>query len=460
MKASAGDNRYLGIRCSADGEERHLTVYAGGKVYTALRYFKGGDEEEFIIPVPEGCELEADDFFTLYRERPARAKAPFAFHYAPEKGWVNDPNGLILYKGVYHLYYQHNPLSRKWDNLSWGHAVSEDLINWKEEDPAFLPEDLTHMVYSGSAFVEDGKLAVYYTLWDTGNDRNNVEIRKESSDGYAFTGRRELLRSAGAIARDPKIFEWKGEEYMLLFLEAHEYGLCKEVDGEWQVIDRFSVTDGWECPNAVVFEDKLYFFTGEGYYWEAELEDGRFMLKGSMGRLYINKLAYAAQVFANTPGRQILVPWLHVETPSLLSSGCMGMPREIVNLGSRLSLPPVMEVLESLRLQPFAVKAEVSSEEPVCFFFLQEAESFSGVINGNPVAYDKDTRTLTVNSESVQMAPEEMVVMADHLVLEVSSASYTENACFELAAGKGSRLTADKPMTGAVGTLRGQLWQQ
>ena len=460
MRVPAGDNRYLGIQCSPDGEERHLTVYRGQEVLTALRYFKGGDEDEFMIPVPEGSEAEAEDSFTLYKERPERKKSPFALHYTPEKGWVNDPNGLILYKGVYHLYYQHNPLSRKWNNLSWGHAVSKDLVHWREEDPVFLPEDLTHLIYTGSATVEDGKMAVYYTLWDSEDDSKNAVIRKESDDGYHFTGRRVLLSGAGAIARDPKVFWHKGEEYILLFLEGHEFGLCKEVSGEWQVTCRFSVPEGWECPNIASFPDSLYFFTGEGYYWQAELEDNALKLKGSMGKLFLNRLPYASQVFDNTPGRQILVPWLMVKTPSLKSAGCMGIPREITEKEGRLQLPFAKEALGQMRFQPFKGEKEVSARGRTNFIFLDKAESFSGILNGNPVSYDKASRTLSVNGESVRISPEGMALMTDSLVLEVSAAGYTENAYFELDEGEGCHITASLPMDGATGQLRGQHWQQ
>ena len=63
-------------------------------------------------------------------------------HFTPEKGWMNDPNGLVFYQGKYHLFYQHDPHSLVWDTMHWGHAVSDDLMQWEHLPIALFPDEI------------------------------------------------------------------------------------------------------------------------------------------------------------------------------------------------------------------------------------------------------------------------------------------------------------------------------
>src|SRR5438552_3317053 len=75
------------------------------------------------------------------------------FHFSPAKNWMNDPNGLLYYRGEYHLFFQYNPSGNTWGNMSWGHAVSTDLVHWTEL-PVAIPQDTQNMSFSGSAVID------------------------------------------------------------------------------------------------------------------------------------------------------------------------------------------------------------------------------------------------------------------------------------------------------------------
>ena len=76
-----------------------------------------------------------------------------SIHYSASSNWINDPNGLVYYQGEYHLFYQYNPYGNQWGNMSWGHAVSTDLINWEELEVA-IPYQNNIMAFSGSAVID------------------------------------------------------------------------------------------------------------------------------------------------------------------------------------------------------------------------------------------------------------------------------------------------------------------
>ncbi|MBR5417749.1 MAG: glycoside hydrolase family 32 protein [Clostridiales bacterium] len=139
------------------------------------------------------------------------------YHFTPKKGWINDPNGPVFYKGKYHLFYQHDPNSLVWDRMHWGHAVSDDLLSWEHLPIVLYPDDMGD-IYSGSAVVdkenvsglgskEDPALLVFYTS-------HHMETKREqqcvaySLDGLTFTkyeGNPIIPGKEHTPARDPHV---------------------------------------------------------------------------------------------------------------------------------------------------------------------------------------------------------------------------------------------------------------
>ncbi|KEH18387.1 putative beta-fructofuranosidase [Medicago truncatula] len=131
--------------------------------------------------------LSSDDSF----KQPYRT----AYHFQPPKNWINDPNGPLSYKGLYHLFYQYNPKGAVWGNIVWAHSVSTDLVNWTPLDPAIFPSQPSDIngCWSGSATILHGnKPAILYTGIDPMNHQvQNIAYPKNLSDPFL----REWIKS-------------------------------------------------------------------------------------------------------------------------------------------------------------------------------------------------------------------------------------------------------------------------
>ena len=111
-----------------------------------------------------------------------------ALHLQPERGWINDPNGLCYFQGKYHAFFQHNPKAPVWDTMHWGHAVSEDLLHWEELPIALYPDqpyESGQGCFSGSAVEKDGRLYLFYTAVDS--RLAQTQCLAWTDDGQHFT---------------------------------------------------------------------------------------------------------------------------------------------------------------------------------------------------------------------------------------------------------------------------------
>ena len=164
-----------------------------------------------FLAIVSGAELQADPPPTYTEQwRPQ-------YHFTPPDTWMNDPNGMVYYDGEYHLFYQNNPFGNRWGHMSWGHAVSKDLVHW-ENLPLALAEENGVMIFSGSAVVDwnntsgfgrDGKppMVAIYTGHYTTKPLQNQQIAYSTDRGRTWTkySGNPVLDIGEADFRDPKV---------------------------------------------------------------------------------------------------------------------------------------------------------------------------------------------------------------------------------------------------------------
>ena len=191
------------------------------------------------------------------------------FHFAPARNWMNDPNGLIFYRGKYHLFFQHNPEDNQWGNMSWGHATSTDLVHWQEL-PVAISYTPTHAIFSGSAVVDYFNTTGFGSLENpamvaifTGHKHDGLHqvqsLAYSTDEGLTwqhYEGN-PILDLGMKDFRDPKVV-WNtvNEAWVMSVVKPHEYTVAfyqsKDLK-QWELLSEFSNkngTDGvWECPD-------------------------------------------------------------------------------------------------------------------------------------------------------------------------------------------------------------------
>ncbi|PWS27610.1 glycoside hydrolase [Pedobacter yonginense] len=193
------------------------------------------------------------------------------YHFTSPSNWLNDPNGLIYLDGTFHLYFQHNPFENKWGHMSWGHAVSKDLVNWHNL-PVAIPEkiskDTTTMIFSGSAVLDKdnvsgfgkGKAPVvaFYTA-DLPKQHNESQYMAYSTDGgLTFTNynKNPIIDLNKKDFRDPNVWWHEASKQWIMtvaMVDEHQvriYGSSNLKD--WNILSDFGKQgnqgSGWECP--------------------------------------------------------------------------------------------------------------------------------------------------------------------------------------------------------------------
>jgi levanase/fructan beta-fructosidase len=182
-------------------------------------------------------------------------------HFTPKKNWINDPNGLLWHDGEYHLYFQHNPYGNLWGNMSWGHAVSKDLISW-EELPVAIEGNSEVGIFSGSAIFDATNSAGFgeaiIAIYTSAEKEHQSQYLAYSLDkGRTFT-RYEgnpILDLGMKDFRDPKVFRYNNEWRMVVVKsKEHSAAIYSSKNlKEWVHLSDFHHDEKedvvWECPD-------------------------------------------------------------------------------------------------------------------------------------------------------------------------------------------------------------------
>lgn len=207
---------------------------------------------------------------------PAGADTPDhrpAYHFSPSKNWMNDPNGLVFSKGVYHLFFQYNPLGDVWGNMSWGHATSKDLVHW-DQQPVAIPFDANEGVFSGSVVVDTTNssgfgtaknppmVAMYTSAYTAASGREGIQAQSlaySTDDGQTWTkySGNPVIDIGSREFRDPKVFWYApAKEWRMVSVVAteHKVLIWRSADlKKWTRLSEFgprNATGGvWECPD-------------------------------------------------------------------------------------------------------------------------------------------------------------------------------------------------------------------
>ena len=337
--------------------------------------------EKGLSQIYQSDEIAGQDSLYKEKNRPQ-------FHFTTRRGWINDPNGLIYYEGEYHLFYQHNPFERDWENMHWGHAVSKDLIHWTELPDALYPDHLGTM-FSGSAVIDydntagfnKGKTpAMVAAFTAASSDRQVQGIAYSLDKGRTFTkyDKNPVINSKekwnSQDTRDPKVFWYAPSKHWVMVLNERDghsiYTSANLKDWKYES----HVTGFWECPE--LFElpvdgdknhTKWVMYGATGTYMLGSF-DGKVFTPEAGKYCYTTGSIYAAQTYNNIPasdGRRIQIGWGRVSHPGMPFNGMMMLPTELTlrttKDGIRLVSVPVRET-ESLFTPVHSWKSLTSDE--------------------------------------------------------------------------------------------------
>jgi len=396
-----------------------------------------------LLPLAQSCAILGQG--RPGSRYPEKYRPPFNF--SPQKNWTNDPNGLVYYKGEYHLFFQHNPFGINWGNMTWGHAISKDLIHWKQLPNAIEPDELG-TIYSGSAVVDWHNTAGF----QTGNENvlvafytsagKHAPVKRPYTQSIAYSNDRgrtwtkyknnPVIEHIRAQNRDPKVVWHEPTKtwIMALYLDNNDFALLSSKNlKQWTHLQDIKLPGSSECPD--FFELPVDGDPADTHwvFWGA---DGRYLLGTFDGHKFTPQSEplesrvgnyYAAQTWTDIPksdGRRIQIAWMAGgQFPDMPFNQQMSIPCELTLRtfpeGIRLCRVPVTEI-KKLRGKRYSWKdvplkpgqnllcgisgelLEIQSE-----IELGKARKVGFTLHGNPLVYNVREKTLSCKDQKVSL---------------------------------------------------------
>lgn len=297
------------------------------------------------------------------------------YHYRPEKGWINDPNGLVYFNGYYHIFYQHAPNHEiPWQQpMHWGHARTKDFLNWEELPVALTPGDKYDGggCWSGTAIVKDEKLYLFYAAI-TEVSTVAVAVSEDGINFKKYEGNpviKTYPADGGPDFRDPAVCKIDGQYYCVVASgnPAEQAGKLLLYESKnlfnWDYVGAMSSWENCkytECPSFMEAEDSLCLLTASVCPLKREhfftvmygtFENGKFSVRYS-AEIDKGPDQYAGQVFKDHLNRNLLITWIpgwKYAGYAEKNIGCMSVPRELKITNGKITAFPIQELRHLLK---------------------------------------------------------------------------------------------------------------
>ena len=459
MQRISGQKNYLMLPVEEDEEGAHVKIIHNNKIVKEFNVRLAVNKVDYYVPVDisviNGKDALIDvDFWDGRNRRHSDIKNYICwtkidytdkidtanretrwrpiYHHTPTYGWMNDPNGMFYKDGVWNLYFQHNPYGSTWENMTWGHSTSTDLVNWTYQGDVIEPDALG-TIFSGSSVVDykntagfgEGAIISYYT---SAGQSQTQSMAYSTDNGKTFTKYESnpVLTSNIPDFRDPNIFWHEAtQRWILIISESQHMKFFSSANlKDWQFESTFGEDYGnhsgvWECPDLFEINGKWFLlcninpggpFGGSAtQYFVGHFDGHKFTCEDDKSKvkwLDYGKDHYATVSFSNAPdGRIVVLPWMsnwqyanNVPTKQYRSAN--GLPRDLGSFTYKgetyLSVKPSKEI--------FSTFAQKSSEKltDACRIDVQLKGSSSVTLSNEKgeqvvLTYDEQAETIAMD---------------------------------------------------------------